>query len=85
MYVNGYFNCYQPCLGKRGGEKERGEAMSRMTRQINLLSTGTNEHTYQEMVYCSGSTLGIVPLDNSPFVLGSGEGLWSKLSGKAHD
>ena len=41
--------------------------------------------SYQEMVYCSGSTLGIVPLDNSPFVLGSAEGLWSKLSGKAHD
>ena len=25
--------------------------------------------SYQEMVYCSGSTLGIVPLDNSPLSL----------------
>ena len=32
-----------------------------------------------------GSTLGIVTLDNSPFVLGGAEGLRSKLSGKALD
>ena len=37
------------------------------------------------MVYCSGSTLGIVPLDDSPFVLGVTEGLWSKLREKTHD